>query len=290
MKKKQAKQSFDKKNIAINAALLFGIFVSMTVALSALWVNRSFFDTQRFSNTVTTSLTSESSRNAIAAEATDRILADRPITRRLLGSQITSLVAASLNSDLANNSMLKLSQRVQLYMTSSDQQSVVLELGGIKDITSKFIGILGKEDGTINTAISNAPDTIILLDEEKIPSLYSVSVAFLWLGPLAVIAVIACVALLLYRNRKSLYTWAYAISGSLLVAAIFGLLYGPLFRPPVTSAARTINGRVVVGNLYDAFMGQFASIMYVLLYTVLIALAALFIAQNFKKIKALVTK
>lgn len=289
MKKQQVK-TVNKKNVVINSALIFGIFISITVALSALWVNKSFFDSQKFSKTVTESLTSESSRNAIAAEATERILADRPITRRLLGGKVTSLLSASLNTDLAGNSIQKLSQRVQLYLTSSDQQSVVLEIGGMKDLVNRIATIVGREDGTIDTAVSNVPDTIVILDEAKIPSFYKLGVVFLWLGPLALLSLAGCAAYLLYRNRSSLYTWLYAIGGTLFAAGLFGLLYGPLFRPPVTNAAKTINGRVVVGNLYDAFMGQFTHYLYALIYCTLALVAALFVIQNFKKIKSLFSK
>ena len=48
----------------------------LTVANSAIWMNRAIFDTNRFTKTAVASFTSESSRNALANEVVDRALAD----------------------------------------------------------------------------------------------------------------------------------------------------------------------------------------------------------------------
>jgi hypothetical protein len=65
-----------------------------------------------------------------------------------------------------------------------------------------------------------------------------------------------------FRNRNKYYQIALMQGSVLAVAGLLSLLLGPLFRPPVLSNVTSPNMRIVVGNMYDAFINIFNSQAY----------------------------
>ena len=84
-----------KKVVFLSTISGFFLLISNT----AIWLNNQVFDTTNFTNTVTTSLTSESSRNAISQNITDRIYEDRPIAKRVAGDFTTKIIGGLLATD-----------------------------------------------------------------------------------------------------------------------------------------------------------------------------------------------
>ena len=254
-KKQEASKPSLKKTIWLSIAAGFFLLITNT----AIWVNNQIFDADNFTSTVTTSLTSESSRNAISQEITDRMFADRPIAKRIAGDFSVKLIGGLLDTDQFRNVLTPAVEKMQVYVTSSNQESVVVELGGVKDIITKITNVSESfgRDATVNP--ENIPNEIIIVNEKDVPDLYKIGVAFLWLAPLSLLAALILLAYPYIKHlndkRKILITQGSIIT----VIGLLALMVGPLFKPPVLAVAKGPNGREVIGNLYNSFIASFNS-------------------------------
>lgn len=243
----------------------------LLVANSAVFVNQYIFDTNNFTNTAVTSITSESSRNALASEVVDRALADRPVVKNVVGGTATKLISGLFDTNQFNRVLYAAVSRLQIYLTSNEQKSVAIDLTGVKSTVDKLVGFadaLGAE-GTnaenVEQRVSQLPDQLTLINADNIPSFYTYGLIFLWLAPLCVLGSLALLAYPYIRDRRQYYKVA-AVQGAMV--ALFGalsLLVGPLFRPPALANVASPNMRVVVGNLYDAFINYFNQQAYIVI-------------------------
>jgi len=241
------------KNIII-MSLFAGFLLLLTN--SAAWVNNQIFNTDNFTNTVTTSLTSESSRVAISQNITDKIFIDKPIAKRVAGDFSTKIIGGLLATDQFSSVVSTAAERMQVYVTSNNQEDVTIELGGVKDILAQLTNVsesLGRE---VSIDSSNIPDRITLIEEKDIPDLYLAGVVMLWIAP---VTLIFALVLLVYPYVKRGDNRKYILLQQGIVVTLvsfMGYLIGPLFRPPVL-AQISVENRVVIGNLYDAFIATF---------------------------------
>lgn len=239
----------------IGLGLLAGILLVITN--SAIWVNRYVFNTGNFSNVVTTSLTSESSRQAIAQGVTDRALADRPVLQKVAGDVPVRIISGLLGTTQASNAVDTVVSKLQVAVTSNNQESIAIDLSGIKNVVTQLVDVasnLGREP-RVNP--DNIPSEIVLIDEEEIPNFYRLGVIFMWLAPIALVGAVAALAYPYYKD-KAQYKTILAIQGACIAAAgLLALLVGPLFRPPLLANIEQAAGRTVIGNLYDAFIATF---------------------------------
>lgn len=231
--------------------------VLLVITNSAIWINNQIFDTENFTNTVTTSLTSEESRNAIATGLTDRALEGRPVLRNVVGDVPVNIVGGLLGTNQAEKAVEKVTSKIHVLVTSEQRESVVYDISGIKSVLTQLydtVTDLGREP-KINP--NNIPDEIVLIEEGKLPNFYKASVAFLWLAPLAFIGALLALAYPYFKNPKQ-YRVTLAIQGGIVAfAGLLALSIGPLFKPPVLANIQTGTGRTVVENIYDAFIATF---------------------------------
>lgn len=231
----------------------------LVIANSAFWVNKYVFDTDNFTSIAVESVTSEPSRQAIAGEVVDTALKDYPVARQVAGSTATRLISSLLATNQFEGILTTAVSRLQVYLTSENRESVVLNLSNIKSSVESLIDLSGRDSQQLQNDISSIPDQIVLIDASNIPSFYKYGLVFLWLGPLAALLALALFAYPYIRNRKQYYVIA-AVQGVIVVLmGLLSQLIGPLFRPPLLANVESANARVVVGNLYDAFMATFNS-------------------------------
>lgn len=249
--------------LAVIAAVL------LVVANSAFWLNRYIFDANNFASQATASLTSESSRNAVAAVVTDKIYEDRPVIKNVLGNTTQKLVSGLLGTSQFSNALDSAVGRLHVALTSNNRESLVLNLEGIKTTATKIVTTL--DDSATGENIDKVPDQITLIDASKLPNFYKFGVVFLWMAPVAMVgAVIALVYP--YTKEREQYKKILFIQGvALTSASVLALLIGPLFRPPLLGNVADPNARVVVGNVYNAFMTSFNNqTMYLVVAGVLV--------------------
>lgn len=256
----------------IAALLLF-------VANTAIWANRAIFDTNTFTTTAVTSLTSESSRQALAQEVVDRALADRPAIKSVVGGTATKLVSGLLGTNQFNAVLEKAVGKLQVYLTSNSQKSISLDLSGVKSTVEKLLTVADTRGANTENAterVSNIPDELVLVNADNVPSFYTYGLVFLWVGPLCAIGALALLVYPYIRKRSQYYKIAAIQGSALAVAGLLSLLVGPLVRPPALASIQSPNVRVVVGNLYDSFIAIFNQQAYWLVVAgVLLALVPL---------------
>lgn len=236
-------------------AILAGVL--LVISNSAVWVNNYIFDENNFSQVVSTSLTSESSRQAIAEGVTDKVFQDRPVLKRVAGDVSTNIISGLLNTSQADTAIQEATRRLNVVVTSSSRDPVVIDLSGVKNILTQLVDVstsLGREPQVDPNTI---PSEITVLERNALPNFYKWGVAFLWIAPLAFIGALAALAYPYIKHRQFTRTIIVMQGACIAAVGLFALLVGPLFRPPLLSNLKTSSGRVVVGNLYDAFIATF---------------------------------
>jgi hypothetical protein len=245
----------------------------LMLANSAFWVNRYLFNTESFTGVATTSLTSESSRQAIARRITNEALKDRPIINNVAGDTATNVISGALNTDLANKALDTVVSKMQVLVTTEQREPVVINLEGVKTFLDEVIQVAGKYRN-VQVDTGNIPSEIVLIDQSNIPNFYKWSVFFLWLGPIALLIAIALFAYPYFVNKLRYKQILLAQGVFVILAGLFALLLGPLFRPQILSNFTNPEGRVVVENLFNAFLAPFNSqTMVVIIFGLLASLA-----------------
>jgi hypothetical protein len=90
-----------KLSLSINYLILTSLIAGLllVVANSAIWVNRQVFNTENFTNTAVSSLSSESSRQALGSRITDEVLKDYPVVKSIAGDRLSNLISGLLGTD-----------------------------------------------------------------------------------------------------------------------------------------------------------------------------------------------
>lgn len=248
-------------------------------------MNNQIFDTENFTKTAVGSLSSESSRRAISARITDEALKDRPVLRNLIGDHATNLVSGLLATDQANKLLEASVTRMQVYVTSNDQQDVDIDLSGLKSILTRVVELSGSEQ-TDRIDPDKIPERIVLIEEENVPDIYMYGVILSWLAPIGLLLAVGLLALPYFSDRKN-YISIMLVHGTVLLATgLISLLAGPLFKPPVLEPFANPNGRIVVGNLYDAFIATFNAQTVWFIYLGLAVFAAVIILRLYPQLRS----
>jgi len=253
---KKQKLLMSQTKIIILSVVASGLLL---ITNSAFWINDQIFNTANFTNSVTTALTSESSRNAMSERITDKMFADKLIAKRVAGNFSEKVISGILGTDQFNSVLTSAVTRLQTYATSTNQQDIDIDLSGVKEIIVKVTNAsesLGKEI-TVNT--ENIPDTITIIEESKIPDFYKIGIFFLWISPLAFIFVLILFAYPHIRYRNDTKTLFIVQATVLTLVSLSGLLIGPLFKPPIMSSLSEPSGRIIAENIYNAFINTFNS-------------------------------
>lgn len=254
MAKESSAKVFNQKLIV--TSLVAGLL--LMIVNSAIWVNQQVFDTKNFTNTAVTAISSESSRKAIGGRITDQILRDNPVVKNIAGDQLTNLFSGLLGTDQANKLLKATVTRLQIYVTSSNQKDVDIDLSGLKDTLTRVAEIRGGDQPSrINP--DKIPSKIVLIESKNVPNLYNYGVTLTWVA----VGGFVIAGLLLakpYISDRSKYLSIMIVQGaSFVLVGLVSLLIGPIFRPSVLEPFQNPNGRVVVGNLYNAFIATFNS-------------------------------
>lgn len=98
-----------------------------------------------------------------------------------------------LGSNQVENVMSKAISKLQVSVTSSNPQSLVINLEGPKELLTKVVDVVGQQrEVKINP--DNIPSEIVIINKDNIPSFYKYGVVFLWLGPIALAGALVLVA------------------------------------------------------------------------------------------------
>ncbi|USN97334.1 MAG: hypothetical protein H6799_03105 [Candidatus Nomurabacteria bacterium] len=258
-----------KENVKLN--IKFYLLTSLAViflliANSALWVNRVIFNTNNFSEITAASLLSESSRKAVSSEVVDQALSERPVLKSLAEERATNFISSLLKTSQVENSVNKVSSKLQLAFTSNNNQNIEFDLSGIKQTTTNLINLSNNNNLSEKIESSSVPDKITLLDTSKLPKFYNLGTLFMWLAPITFILGVLILAYPHIKQKKILNNLLWRQGLIVLLGYLLGLLLGPLFRPLILSQFKNINLRVVAENLYNSFVGSFNSQIQLMLF------------------------
>ncbi len=241
------------------------------------------------------SISSPSSREAIATEITDRVLQNRPVLKNIIDDQSIKVISGLLDSDRVTKLMTRTISRLQTAITSKNPTPIVLDLTGIKSALTVAASINsrltnGESAGNTQVSAANIPDKIVLLDVNKLPNIYQSGIILMWLGPLAFIIGLILLAVPIYKtysHKKFLYKVLFLEGAILITSGLLAYLIGPLFKPALLGQIPSDNMRVVVGNMYNTFLKTFdeqTAFIHLLGFLFLIAGAAVwyFSSRNFK--------
>lgn len=229
----------------------------LLIANSAIWVNNYIFNEDNFSEVVTTAITSDSSRQAIAERVTNAAFEDRPVLKKVAGDVSTKIVSGLLATNQADAAISEVTRRLNVVITSNNPEPVAFDLTGIKGIVTQLVNVSASVGREPQIDPNNIPDQIVLLDTESLPNFYKVSVAFLWIAPLAFIGALAALAFPYLKPSRQIKPMLLTQGAVITAFGLLGLLVGPLFRPPLLANVKTSQGRVVIGNIYDGFITTF---------------------------------
>ena len=100
------------------------ISVLLLVSLTAFWLQRTIFNTERFTALTTEALLQESSRQSIGEIASNKILNNQPTLKMVLGDKLTEQVSGLLGTEYASKSLGKVARQAQLVFTSPAREPI----------------------------------------------------------------------------------------------------------------------------------------------------------------------
>jgi hypothetical protein len=256
-------KSLSTRAVALWTALAIFLLI---IANSAIWFNRYIFDTKQFTTIATTSLTSESSQQALADEVTDRLLQNRPVLKKVLDDRVNRLIQALLGTDLNTKLIQKSVTTLHTAITSKNPQDVAIDLSGVKSIVVKVVTaareVTDRPEDQYKIDLNDIPDKIVLVDTSKLPNIYTIGVVVMWVGLLSFFASLGLLIYLFvkaFKSRDRLKQTLAIVGSGFVVGTIVAMLLGPLFKPSVLAQVKSSNIRVVADNLYSAFFSRFNS-------------------------------
>lgn len=272
-----------KNSNIITIALATIAAILLVVANSALWVHRYVFDTENFTRITTTSLSSQSSRDAIAGSIINRALENRPVIRSVVEEPATRVISGLLATDQFSGALDAVTSRFHVLVTSRSQESISINLEGVKSTAAHIISLFDTQATGEN--LGNIPDEIIIINAQNIPDFYRYGVLFLWLGPLSFLLAATALVYPYYRRLLSVRRILLIQGLAITVFSLLAMSIGPLFKPPLLANIDQVYARVVANNIYDAFINTFINQTKILLGIGCLAIASAVFLYVFPKLR-----
>jgi hypothetical protein len=256
----------------ISIVLLVCAAITLFLAQSAYWVNHSLFNQANFTQTTTSALLSQSSRDAIATTVVNKALSNRPVVQKVAGAKATSLVSGLLGSDFSNQAISSLTSKAYAYTTAKDRQDIAIDLTSIKAPLAAIVSVAQSNGVNVPSGQFQIPDQIVLVQSNAFPNLSGAVQLMLWLGPLLWLSTILLFGLYIYLGRSAYARRVYIVGVVIIIVAVFGLLTKPFIPPPIAAAVPNIDLRPVVENVTAGFLAPFVTQMKYMLGIALLAL------------------
>ncbi len=242
--------------------LLFIGAVCLFLALSATWLSTTVFDQKFFTETTKKVLATSKSREAIANVIVDKAFTNSPLLQRVAGTQATSLVSGLLDSDLAGTLYSRTINTSYAYLTSPNQEDVVIDLTSIKAPLSDmvfFAKLIGRE---IQFEPSSIPDEIVLLSADSLPDLYAYVRLIVMFNALFWIISAASFTGYIFIKKSGRARRIYHVCLAGVIVAVIGLITGPFVPSAIASFVEVIGIRTIIVDVTNAFLQPFAVMLW----------------------------
>lgn len=242
--------------------LFFGTLMALIIiALTAFWLNRVIFDTDRFTATTVSALSEESSRESIGNLVADRVFENRPLLRATLSEPLSEYVAAFLATERAQTGIERAAREAQLLFTSPRREPVELELTEYKAIIATAQEIVRPDETERRLNVDDIPDSITLVDTSQLPNFHQATIITHTVGPLSLIAALFLAGVWLVRGgRANLYQRSRILLLVVIASAAIAALIGPIVEPTFVSVGRDAPSQTLLANFYTAFTAPFLTL------------------------------
>jgi hypothetical protein len=227
---------------------------ALLIALSAVgfWVQWTLMSEDGFVTLTGEVLAAPDTREAIALGLVDRLLADYPVLRALVGDPIVSVVEALLGSTLFTTIFDFVATHIWEVLFRDGGQVVI----NLEPLQSFLHGILTTIAPNLAADLSaqDLPSELVLLDPDQVPDMGQIENQITWLSWLALLIGLGVTIFAIWRvwSQQALRYAVVAWTGIILavVAIVVALLTVPTRQTVVLAVARPV-GRTVVATTYD---------------------------------------
>lgn len=297
--KKPAQKSKDSTTnwYKVRLGAFFGLIVIfLLISLTAFWLQRTIFNTERFTATTTEALLQESSRQSIGSVVASKILAEQPTLKMFLGDKLAGQVSGLLGTEFAQNSIGRLAREAQLVVTSPVRKPLTFQLSSIKTAIVSVQGLASRAGQDVPGSITaqSIPDEVVIIDTSKIPNINKIAIMTGWIGPVAFILALVSLIWWIRRGGKKYRLRRIQIACTVvIITSLVAMAIGPLAEPAIIAVGQDASSQTLLSNVYNAFMKSFYHQAWWIAGMATLILAGVFVWERFLRhysIKLVVAK
>lgn len=241
------------KKVVITLSVV--VIVLLLVANVGFWLERQVFNEDRFAETAVEAIKTQRVRGAIASEIIAKTLGDLPELQKLANEFIKPTLRDFLDSDVIVPAMEEIAGQIQVALTSSEPTAIAINISGLTQPAKVAADLIPNLDPEVKTTVQKLPNSIELLEKGAIPSIFTLGITIVWVGRIAAVAALAMIIGLAWSaivNKRSyiLKTTGYSVS----IGAMIFLVLIWTFKSPLLATVGSGNVRIIVGDLYGAFV------------------------------------
>ena len=245
-------------------SMLLLVLGTLLLMLSALgfWMQWSLMREDNFVTLSTGVLTSEATRQAIGRGIVDTVFAEYPLLRALIRDPLEAAIAGLLDTTVVRVALEFVSQLIWRTLFVN-QSSIVLDIEPLQNFIYGIISAVNPELAATLTP-QDLPSQIVLVDASQLPDMDAISNWIVWLTLLFLVVGAGLLVFAVARAwsvpplRWALLGWTGLL---LAVEAVLVYIVSIPARSSVLLAISNQTGRVVVGETYDALVGQLQMVL-----------------------------
>lgn len=276
-------QVADRKG-SIKAQVLVGVVAGLLllVATFAYWARNNIYNTQRFTDQITTAVQDEQTRQAIGAEVAGELYTNRPIAGRLLTKPTESLISSLLTNDKFSGILDTMATRLNERLVHGRNNAVVVDISGFAPTINSIAESLAP-DADVQLPTGDAA-RIVLLKPDTIPNLQPAGRVILAIAPLALLALIVLTIISFIKARSKLTFFKVAGIVLLSVGAILQLILSTA-TAQLSLQAQNANQATILESVYTQFTDSLQSYTLGLIWAGILLLLGVIVIHYRQNIK-----
>jgi len=219
-----------------------------------IWLQVTVLHQDSFADSVSSAMTQQSSRDAIAGSIVDRILVDKPLVLSAVRNPAQQAIAGVLGSSLFSTTVNQAAKLAWHEVFIRGGEPVVLNLAPAKRLLTGVFALLD-QSGTTAINPANVPDVVVIFPNGQLPDLtwlHDIAPLVTWISGILGIAILSVT---FWRAGDRLRRIRLlSISGAILFLDAVGLFVLLLIvRALVLSKVINESGKTVLEELFRAF-------------------------------------
>lgn len=235
--------------------VVFGVTM-LWFSIVSSWVTGNIFNEKVFVAAVSNALQSDRTRIAVSEGVINRLLAGYPLIRRAAGPTLTNTVSGILQSSQFQPVYDKAARQVFIQLTTPNPKPVEIDF---QNAFTFVMPILEKLNPQLASKLDGLPQKVTVIEPGQLPSLYRLGAFLGFFGPIAGVAGLVIIGVLLYKasgieQKLKLVVWG-ALSFSAF-AFIFHLMV-PTVELWLLARIPTETAGIIVSQVFDNLLGSF---------------------------------